>query len=63
MLLMLHSINWPNFIFGLPLLLEILNNMFIVNICFPVCDVINFELNLALLSSRKQKLKIIIKMF
>ena len=40
------SINWPNFIAWLPLLLEILGNTCIVIICFPVCDVINFEFNL-----------------
>ena len=33
MFLMLHSINWPNFIAGLPFLLEILVNMFIVIAC------------------------------
>ena len=43
--LMLHySINWPNFIVWLYLLLEILANMFIAIVCFPVCDVINFEI-------------------
>ena len=31
--LMLHSINWPNFMVWLPLLLEILDNMFITNVC------------------------------
>ena len=30
----------------LPLLLEILGNMFIVNICYPVCDDIIFKINL-----------------
>ena len=34
-LLTLYSINRPNFIVWLPLLLEILNNMCIVIICFP----------------------------
>ena len=34
--LMLHSINWPNFIVWLPLLLEVLGNM---------CIAINFEIN------------------
>ena len=47
--LMLFSINWPNFIFWLPLLLEILANMCIVIICRPVCDIINFEINLGFL--------------
>ena len=33
MFLMLHSINWPNFIVWLPLLLEILGNMCIMVVC------------------------------
>ena len=33
MFLMLHSINWPNFIVWLPLLLEILGNMCITIVC------------------------------
>ena len=44
--LTLHSINWPNFIVWLSLLLEILGNICIVIICCPVCDVINFGINL-----------------
>ena len=47
--LMLHSINWPNFIFWLPLLLEILDNMFITIICYPGCDVKKFEINIIFL--------------
>ena len=43
--LMLCSINWPNFIFWLPTLFDILGNMSIVIICLPDCDVINFEIN------------------
>ena len=43
--LMLYSINPPNLIVRLPLLLEILSNVCIVIICYPVCDVINFENN------------------
>ena len=39
---MLYSINWPN----------ILGNMYIVFIYFPVYDVINFEINLTFWSSR-----------
>ena len=42
---MLYSINWTN----LPLLLEILDNMWISIIFLPVCDVINFDINLSLL--------------
>ena len=44
---MLYSINWPNLIVWLPLLLVILGNVFIVIICYPVFDVINFEINLS----------------
>ena len=49
MFLMLYSINWPNFIVWLPLLLEILSNMCIAIICYPGCDVIDFEINLIFL--------------
>ena len=38
MLLMLHSINWPNFIAWLPLVLEILGNMCIGTVCLPGCE-------------------------
>ena len=48
-LFMLYSINWPNSVAWLPLLLEILGNMCIVIICYPICGVINFEINLSLL--------------
>ena len=43
---MLHSINWSDFIVWLPLLLEMLGNMFVVIVCFPGCDVVIFEINL-----------------
>ena len=43
--LMLHSINLPNFIVWLPLLLKILDNMCITIIYWPSCDVIKFEIN------------------
>ena len=46
---MLYSINLPNFIIRLPLLLEILGNMCIANVCFPSCDIIKFEINLMFL--------------
>ena len=41
--LLLYSINWPNFIVRLPLFREMLGNMCIVIVCWPSCDVINFE--------------------
>ena len=44
-----YSINWPNFVVWFPLLLEILVNMCITIVCFPGCDVINFEINLIFL--------------
>ena len=48
--LMLYSINWPNFIIWLfLLLLEILINMCIAIVCEPGCNVINFEINLIFL--------------
>ena len=43
--LMLRSINWPNFIAKLPLLLEILGNICIAIVCYPGCDVMDFEIN------------------
>ena len=48
-ILMLYSINWPNFIACLPLLLDILDNMCIVVVCYPDCDVMDFEINLIFL--------------
>ena len=46
---LLNSINWPNFIAWLFLLLHILDNMFIAIACFPGYNVINFETNLIFL--------------
>ena len=45
--LKLHYNDIPSLIGWMLLLLEILNNMFIAVICFPVCDVIKFEINLS----------------
>ena len=53
MCLMLRTINWPNFIVWLSLLLEILGNMCIAIVCDVWgCDVINLKLNLSFKSSR-----------
>ena len=49
MFYMLHAINWPHFIAWLPLLLKILVNNCIVVVCFPACDVANFEIDLIFL--------------
>ena len=49
MFLISYSINWPNFIAWLPLLLEILGNMCIGIVCYPGCDVMDFEINLILI--------------
>ena len=46
---MLYSINWPNYIFWMPLLLEISGNARIVIVCFPSCNVMNFETFLSFL--------------
>ena len=46
MFLMLYSINWPSFTAWLPLLLEILGNICIAIVCYPGCDVMDFEINL-----------------
>ena len=47
--LLLPSITWPNLIAWLPLLHEILDNMYIVIVCWPGCGKINFEINLIFL--------------
>ena len=46
---MLYSTNWTNFTAWLTLFLEILSNVFNINICYTVCDVINSEANLSFL--------------
>ena len=45
MFLIVYSINWPNFILWLPVLLEILDNMCIATVFFKGRDVINFQIN------------------
>ena len=45
--LMLYSINWPNFIICLPLLLEILGNMCIAIVHYPGCESWIFKLTLS----------------
>ena len=45
----LHSIKWPNFYVGLPLLPEILDNICIPTISFPVKNVIYFAIELSFL--------------
>ena len=49
MLLMLYSIDWPNLILWLPLILEMLVNMCIAIVCYPGCNVIDFQINLIFL--------------
>ena len=46
MFLMIYSINRPNLIAWLPLPLEILGNMCVRIVCEPVCEVMDFEINL-----------------
>ena len=46
---MLYSINLPNFIAWLPLLLQILGNICIAIVGYPGCDVMDFEINLIFL--------------
>ena len=46
--LMLNYINFSTFIILLPLLLEISSNMCITIVCYPNCDVIDFEICLTL---------------
>ena len=47
--LMLYSINRPNFITWLSLILEIQGKMCIAIVCYPSCAVIDFEINLIFL--------------
>ena len=49
MFLMLYSINLPNFIAWLPLLLDILGNICIAIVFKPGCDVMDFEINFTFL--------------
>ena len=49
---MLYSIIRPNFTVSLSLFLEILGNMCTAIVCFPHCDVINFEINLIFLTKQ-----------
>ena len=48
---MLQSIRLPSSIVWLPLRIQILEDIRIVIICGPVCDVMNFEINLGFLKS------------
>ena len=50
MFLLLFSITWPNFITWFSLLCELLGNVCIVIVCWPGCDVINFEINFIFLN-------------
>ena len=49
---MFYSIDWPNFIVSLPLLLEVLDNISNTIVCFPGCDLSDFKINLIFYSSR-----------
>ena len=55
MFLVLYYINWPNFIAWLHLFLEILGNMYFAIVCFPVNNVVNFEINLIFLIKPTKK--------
>ena len=64
----LYSINWANLIIWLPLHLEIFGNICIANVYEPVCDVMNFDVNLIfptkpllyLMKKSQQKLKYLV---
>ena len=49
MILMLHSIYWPNFIVCLPFFLEILGNMCITIVCWPGWGIKKFKIALIFL--------------
>ena len=55
--LLLSSITWTNFIAWLPLLHEILGNMWIVIVCWPGCDIIDFKINLTFLIKPSRQTK------
>ena len=59
--LMLYSINWPNFIVWLPLLLEIIRYYLYYNYLFPSCVVIYFEINfeISYMAKSRQNLNIL----
>ena len=59
MFLILNPMNGPNFIVWFPFLFEVLDNMYIAIVCFPGCDVMNFEIKPFLYMTKKsiQKLK------
>ena len=44
---MCYILYWSNFVLWLPLLLEISGNICLVFVYYPVCDVVNFEINLS----------------
>ena len=46
------SINWPNFIAWLPLLLQILGKVCIASVRFPACNVVSFEINFVFLDKK-----------
>ena len=46
---MLYSIIWANFIVWLSFFLKLLHNICIAIICYPGCDIINFEYKLRFL--------------
>ena len=48
--LILHAINWPNFIVWLSLLLKILGNICIEIVCYLACDVIKYQISLIFLT-------------
>ena len=66
--LMLCSINWPNFIVWLSLLLQILGNMCIAIVCFPSCNRFSTwpksqDKNLNILRTKKRDFKVKLKAF
>ena len=59
--LVLYSNNQSSFIVLFHLLLEILHNTCIVIICWPICDVKNFEISLLIKSFFHKILKFVLK--
>ena len=48
-LILFYFINWPDFIVWLPLIRGMLDNICVLIVCQPGCDVISFEINLIFL--------------
>ena len=49
MLIIFYPINWPHFIVWLPLVLQILGNIYIAIVCFPGCHTMSIKFEISLI--------------